>query len=334
MVVPAFALPITVAAPRITEVAHPTTAAVSPVAVSPAVATAVVLAAVAAAVVPAVVAVAVVLAVVAAVVVPAVVAAVVVPAVVAAVVVPAAVAVVVPAAVAVVVPAAVAVVESPVAALPNSDPSLIPQQPSATESSGSVAVFSQQGSEPLGILNPVLTLRGLSKALLAPSLLLVLCGCHSQPSPVSAQQARTQLEAQLETQREQLDQIPPPTKSTFMTVHTFDSWQNPVLTIQPSMVELHVLLADANTTPIGVGGMFRPVNARRQELNISPSTLGDAISSIPHSSWPYGRVVAIEEAHQTPPSAEPAVRRNMEVTISKLNDLGIVVYDLSSGKIQ
>ena len=31
------------------------------------------------------------------------------------------------------------------------------------------------------------------------------------------------------------------------------------------------------------------------------SSLGDAISSIPHSSWPYGRVVAIEEADKTPP---------------------------------
>jgi hypothetical protein len=180
----------------------------------------------------------------------------------------------------------------------------------------------------------VLNLRSLSRPLLIPALLLVLSGCHTQPSTVSAQQARTQLETQLETQREQLEAIPPPTKSTFMTVHTYDSWQNPVLTIQPSMVELHVLLADANTTPIGVGGMFRPVNARRQELNLSMSTLGDAISSIPHSSWPYGRVVAIEEANKTPASAEPAVRRNMEVTISKLNDLGIVVYDLGSGKIQ
>ena len=177
-------------------------------------------------------------------------------------------------------------------------------------------------------------LRGLC---LIPALLLVFSGCHSQPSQVSAQQARAQLanqRAELETQREQLDQIPPPTKSTFMTVHTYDSWQNPVLTIQPGMLELHVLLADANTTPIGVGGMFRPVNARRQELNISIAALGDAISAIPHSSWPYGRVVAIEQANKTPASAEPAVRRNMETIISKLNDLGIVVYDLSSGKIQ
>jgi hypothetical protein len=119
-----------------------------------------------------------------------------------------------------------------------------------------------------------------------------------------------------------------------MTVHTFDSWQNPVLVVQPSMLELHILLADANTTPIGVGGMLRPVNARRQELTISLSSLGEAVSAIPQTAWPYGRVIAIQEANKTPPSAEPAVRRTMESTISTLNDLGIVVYDLGSGKIQ
>ena len=177
-------------------------------------------------------------------------------------------------------------------------------------------------------------MRTVTTASLLPALLLVFTGCHGHtvslaPSPVRAEQT-----AELEVQREQLDRIPPPTKGTFMAVHSYDSWQNPVLTVQPGMLELHVLLADANTTPIGVGGMFRPVNARRQELNISLSTLGEAISAVPQSSWPYGRVVAIEEANKTPPSAEPAVRRNMEGTMSKLNDLGIVVYDLSSGKVQ
>lgn len=173
------------------------------------------------------------------------------------------------------------------------------------------------------------------RSLLLPLIFLaatptLLSGCHASSATASAPPSR----AEIETEREQLDQIPPPTKSTFMTVHDFDHWQNPVLTIQPSMLELHVLLADANTTPIGVGGMFRPINARRQELTISLSSLGEAMSAVPHSSWPYGRVVAIEEAHKTPASAEPAVRRTMETTISRLNDLGIVVYDLSSGKIQ
>jgi hypothetical protein len=175
----------------------------------------------------------------------------------------------------------------------------------------------------------VSNLRTLSLASLFAVLPLLLTSCHG-PALLNAQQAQ----AQLETDREQLDQIPPPTKSTFMTVHSFDSWQNPVLTVQPAMLQLHVLLADANTTPIGVGGMFRPINARRQVLDIGMSSLAEAMSAIPHSSWPYGRVVAVEEPHKTPPSDEPAVRRNMEVTITKLNDLGIVVYDLGSGKVQ
>ena len=182
------------------------------------------------------------------------------------------------------------------------------------------------------MLNP----RTLSLAFALPVLLL-LSGCHSHATSAAAAPTRAQLDAQrvqLETQREQLDRIPPPSKSTFMAIHSFDSWQNPVLTVQPSMLELQVTLADANTSNLGVGGMLRPIGARRQELNITADTLGDAISSVPESSWPYGRVVAIEEANKTPHSAEPAVRRNLEVTINKLNDLGIVVYDLSDGKLQ
>jgi len=45
-------------------------------------------------------------------------------------------------------------------------------------------------------------------------------------------------------------------------------------------------------------------------------------------------VIAIEEAHKTPASAEPAVRRTMETTINTLSDLGIDVYDLKEGKLQ
>ena len=170
-------------------------------------------------------------------------------------------------------------------------------------------------------------------ACVIPALLIALTGCHQGPVDASKLSPEEQ-RAALETQREQLDQIPPPSKSRYMAIHTFNSWENPVLTIQPGMLELQVTLADSNPTPIGVGGMFRPVGARRQELNIDTNTLGDAITAVPQNSWPYGRVVAIEEANKTPASAEPAVRRNMEATISKLNDLGIVVYDLSSGKLQ
>ena len=119
-----------------------------------------------------------------------------------------------------------------------------------------------------------------------------------------------------------------------MAVHTFESWENPYITVQANMLTLHVLLADANTSDYGAGGILRPVGARRQELNIGLDKLGDAVSAVPQSSWPYGRVIALEEAHKTPRSAEPQVRRTMETAVSTLNDLGVVVYDLNEGKLQ
>jgi hypothetical protein len=180
----------------------------------------------------------------------------------------------------------------------------------------------------------VLNLRAVSAACLLPALLLVLAGCHGHASSASAEQTRSEQRAELETQREQLDMIPAPSKSDYMAIHSFDSWENPVLIVQPSVLELHVTLADANTTPVGVGGMFRPIGARRQELTISMDKLGEAISAVPQTSWPYGRVVAIQKANKIPPSAEPSVRRNIETLISKLNNLDIVVYDLSEGKVQ
>jgi len=164
---------------------------------------------------------------------------------------------------------------------------------------------------------------------------LLLAGCHgSSPLSSSAAQAKADRAAVLESQREQLEQIPPPTKSRYMAVHTFESWQNPYLTVQPGMLELHITLADANPTDIGVGGLMRPIAARQQEVNIALDSLGEAVTAVPQTAWPYGRVIAVEEAHKTPASAEPAVRRAMETTIARLNDLGIVVYDINEGKIQ
>ena len=164
---------------------------------------------------------------------------------------------------------------------------------------------------------------------------LLLTGCHAPALPTKAsEEAKASLRAQRDMQRQQLDMIPPPSKNRYMAVHTFDEWQNPYITVQANMLSLHVLVADANPNPYGSGGILRPIGARRQELNISLDKLGDAMSSIPQSSWPYGRVIAIEEAHKTPASAEPAVRRTMETTINTLSDLGIDVYDLKEGKLQ
>jgi hypothetical protein len=129
------------------------------------------------------------------------------------------------------------------------------------------------------------------------------------------------------TARQQMELIPPPSKSRYMEVHSISSWLNPYLTVQANMATLHITVADANPSTLGVGGMLRPAGARRQDVTIRVSDLPDALNAIPETAWPYGRVIAVEEAHGTPQSDEPAVRRNVENTVKTLNDLGVVVYD-------
>ena len=131
--------------------------------------------------------------------------------------------------------------------------------------------------------------------------------------------------------RRQLDTIPPPSKTRYMAVKSLKDWENPYVTVQGAMLTLHVLLADANTSGMGQGGMLRPVGARRQELNIRVDELPAALNAIPANSWTYGRVIAVEEAHDIPASARPAVRRNMEAVMKTLNDLGVVVYEWTDG---
>jgi hypothetical protein len=144
-----------------------------------------------------------------------------------------------------------------------------------------------------------------------------------------ARAARVQQQSQVELIREQIDLIPPPSKSRYMAIHSLNTWENPYLTVQGAMLTLHVTVADANTSDLGVGGILRPVGARRQDLNIRTADLPAALNAVPQTAWPYGRVVAIEEAHDTPASARPQVRRNMETAMQLLNDLGVVVYEWS-----
>ena len=163
--------------------------------------------------------------------------------------------------------------------------------------------------------------------LLLPFLLL---GCHggapSLPTP-NREAAIAAERQQVESERQELQLIPPPSKTRYLAVHSLDSWENPYITVQPDMLTVHVLLADANPTSYGVGGIMRPVGARRQDLNIAIDKLPDALRSIPRSAWPYGRVAAVEEARKVPAAGEPQVRRNMETTLRTLNDLGIVAYE-------
>jgi hypothetical protein len=157
---------------------------------------------------------------------------------------------------------------------------------------------------------------------------MLLTGCKRASAGTTIPTASPQA---VDSARQQLDLIPPPSKSRYMAIPSLSEWENPYLTVQQNMATLHVTQADTNPSQLGTGGMLRPVSARRQNLTVRVSDLPAALDAVPQSSWPYGRVVAIEEAHDTPAKARPAVRRNVEAAIKTLGDMGVVVYEWPEG---
>jgi hypothetical protein len=168
-----------------------------------------------------------------------------------------------------------------------------------------------------------------SRYLLSPFLLMLvaLAGCSHTATPVSAESRPMATAQQTNEARQQMELIPPPSKTRYLAVHSLTSWENPYITVQGGMLTLHVMLADGNTSGLGEGGLLRPVGARRQDLNIRTGDLPTALNAVPQNAWPYGRVIAVEEAHNVPQNARPQVRRNMEAAMQTLNDLGVVVYE-------
>jgi hypothetical protein len=162
-----------------------------------------------------------------------------------------------------------------------------------------------------------------------------LTACHKEEQVVKnvaehAEQAKQQAQAaaaERDTEREQMARIPLPTKSHYINVHEPSEWQNPFISVDADMLDLRVIMADANPSTVGEGGMLRPQGARRQEMQIRPGDLTKALLALPDRAWPYGRVVAIAESPEADRKKRPLVRRNVEAAIQKLNDLGIVVEE-------
>jgi hypothetical protein len=158
-------------------------------------------------------------------------------------------------------------------------------------------------------------------------LLLGATGCTRSAAVSETRTLDAAQQRAMEAARQQMELIPPPSKTRYMAVRSLSLWENPYVTVQGGMVTVHVVTADENKSDLGLGGMLRPMGARRQDLNVRIGELTAALNAIPEGSWPYGRVVAVEEAHEIPTSARPGVRRNMETVIKTLNDLGVVVYE-------
>lgn len=174
---------------------------------------------------------------------------------------------------------------------------------------------------------------------MAGLLVVSLIACHKEEQAVvgaakdavhAEHQARVAAEARATTrdqQSEELSHIPVPRKSRYIDVHDPSAWLNPFLAVGPEMITLRIEQADANTSDIGKGTMLRPEAARRQEIEIRPSSLADAMAALPQAAWPYGRVVAVAELPGALAKDRPKIRRNVEAAIQQLNDLGIVVEE-------
>ncbi len=175
----------------------------------------------------------------------------------------------------------------------------------------------------------------LGLALLLP-LAVVACRREEQAvegvaqTAVKAEQKAQAAATEIDRQRAALAGIPLPTKSLYVNVHEPGAWVNPFISVNAATVNLRVTLADANPSPVGVGTMLRPEGARRQELELHPGELAEALAALPAGAWRYGRVVAIAESPVASPGDRPRVRRNVEAAIQKLNDLGIVVEEWPS----
>lgn len=141
-------------------------------------------------------------------------------------------------------------------------------------------------------------------------------------------QAAAQASATLrEQQRAELASIPLPTKSLYTNIHEPGAWANPFLSVDANTLDLRITMSDANPSSLGQGSMLRPAAARREELQLRPGDLAEAIAALPPGAWRYGRVIAVAESPLASRKDRPKVRRNMEAAIQLLNDLGIVVEE-------
>ncbi len=159
---------------------------------------------------------------------------------------------------------------------------------------------------------------------------LSLTGCRT--APANAVPSTSDNRERIDDARRDLSRIPPPSKNLYMAVSDINEWQNPSLTVQEKMITLHVLMPDSNPSDLGKGTMLRPEAARRQVLTLDPANLAEALNAIPKEAWPYGRVVAIEEAHDAPKSAQPQLRRTIEQAIDTMQNIGVVADEWNNNK--
>ena len=147
----------------------------------------------------------------------------------------------------------------------------------------------------------------------------------SAPSRAEVRQERRAEQSKMDAARQELEQIPPPSKNRYLSVRTKEAYGNPFLVVHPQTITLTIIYRDQDPNGFDAGGLLRPAKARKQEVDVRIADLPQALAALSPDVWPYGRVVAIEESPTAPKNERVPIRRNVEATIQILNDLGVVV---------
>jgi hypothetical protein len=171
--------------------------------------------------------------------------------------------------------------------------------------------------------------RGRIRNLLCAGLLLacfvVACRQEKQAvvgvaqTAVNAERKAQATASERDLQRAQLERIPLPTKSLYADVHDANLWANPLLSAGPDTLTLRI-----NTDAAPAAGKAA---AHHQESQIRPEDLAKTVAAIPPGAWRYGRVIVVAESQHINAKDRPRARRNVEVALQQLNDLGIVVEE-------
>ncbi len=132
----------------------------------------------------------------------------------------------------------------------------------------------------------------------------------------------------------QLAELPPPSKGRYLQVHTSEAWNNPFLVVGRKTITLRVAFpANLEKLPNNVLPQtpLTPAGPNKRELTLRLIDLPEALAALEEESWPYGRVVAVEEEPGLPRKERPQMRRNVEAVMAMLNDLDVVANEWPVG---
>jgi hypothetical protein len=128
----------------------------------------------------------------------------------------------------------------------------------------------------------------------------LIAGVACSKPPLAAESATSTPEAKIQ-------QIPAADSQKYASMRDMKAWRNPYLIIRVDGVAL--------------------LDAANNEQQMVPSEkLPDALAKLPASSWPYGRVVAIQEVGASASEEDKArLRRNRALVAGTLESMHVLI---------